>query len=133
MPVGILPMRIVMRSLSWLRGLTARMLLCCGLLVIAFALVFALLLGAFRDLDSKSHWATHSMTVLAQSGKTQNSISDMAGAALDYVEQGNEAARPRFDVARAQMLRNTAVLESLVRDNPTQHRSAVTLAAGAQG
>jgi PAS domain S-box-containing protein len=124
-------MRIVMRSLSWLRGLTARMLVVCGLLVVLFAVVFALLLTALRDLDSKSHWTAHSMDVLALSARTQNSISDMAAAALTYVEQGDKSARPRFAAARAQVLSNTAALERLVSDNPAQLREVTTIAAGA--
>jgi PAS domain S-box-containing protein len=121
-----------MRSLSWLRGLTARMLVGCGLLVVAFAVAFALLLTALRDLDSKSHWTTHSMIVLALSGKTQNSVSDMASAATNYVEDGDRAARPRFDAARAQVLRNTAALEQLVRDNPTQLRAAAAMRSSSE-
>jgi PAS domain S-box-containing protein len=132
MQADILPMRIVMRSLWWLRGLTARMLAVCGLLIVAFAVVFALLLTALRDLDTKSRLATHSMNVLALSGRTQNSVSDMASAAINYVQQGDKAARPRFETARAQVLRNTEALEQLVRDNRTRLRSAVTMRAGAE-
>src|SRR3982750_2605309 len=132
MPGDILPMSIVMRSLSWLRGLTARMLVGCGLLVVAFAVVFALLLTALRDLDSKSHWTTHSMNVLALSGKSQNSLSDTTSAATNYVVQGDKTAADRFAAARALALTNPAALEQLVRDNPTQHRAAVTIRAGAE-
>jgi PAS domain S-box-containing protein len=131
MPLDILPMRNVMRSSSWLRGLTARMLVCSAALLVAFAVVFALLNGALRDLDGKSRWATHSMNVLAVSGKTQNSISDMTTAALTYVEQGDQAARARWATSRDQVLSSTAALERMVGDNPTQLRSAKTIHDGA--
>jgi PAS domain S-box-containing protein len=121
-----------MRSSSWLRGLTARMLLVCGLLVLAFAVVFTLLLTALHDLDHKSQGTRHSMYVLALSAETQNSVSDMVSAATNYVQRGGKGARPRYEAARAQVLRNTAALEQLVRDNPTQFRAAVTIEAGAE-
>src|SRR5262249_10191012 len=118
-------------SSQWLRGLTARMLVCSGTLLVALAVVFALLNGALRDLDGKSRWATHSMNVLAVSGQTQNSISDMTAPAPTDGEQGDTGARARWASARDQILSNTVALEGMVRDNPTQLRSARTIHDGA--
>ena len=124
MPASFLPMTSVMRSLSWLRGLTARMLLASGLLFVAVAITFGVILHALNGLDKKSQWVAHSMEVLAHAGETQNGVSELATTTANDVNSGDPAILDHWRAVRAQLLLDTAQLQQMVADNPAQERAA---------
>jgi CHASE3 domain sensor protein len=132
MPSAFVPMTSVMRSLSWLRGLTARMLVASGALVVAIAVVFAVLLHALEGIDGKTRSVAHSMEVLAQAGDAQNSVSEFATATANYIGSGDPTILDHWDVARAEILLSTAQLQQLVSDNPVQERAAAAIRASAE-
>ncbi len=132
MPASFLPMTSVMRSLSWLRGLTARMLLASGLVAVAVAIIFGVVLHALNGLDKRSHWVTHSMDVLAHAGETQNSTSELATTTANFVTSGDPAMLDHWRVTRAQILMNTVELQAMVADNPAQERAADGIRASAE-
>ena len=117
------------------RGLTARMLLASGLLMLVLGAAFTVLLVAVADLRESARVARNSEEVLATANEVERLIVDLETGVRGFVLTREEGFLEPWDAARRSLPARAAALERLSAGNPEQERTArqIGQAASAYG
>jgi signal transduction histidine kinase len=112
-------------------GLTGRMLLASGLLLLVLGASFAVLLVAVADLRSSARTASDAEQVLAAANQLERLVVDLETGVRGFVITGRQQFLEPFDAARTSLPGRAATLERLSAGNPEQARTARRIAEAA--
>jgi CHASE3 domain sensor protein len=114
-------------------GLTARMMLASGLLMLILAATFAVLLVAVDDLRAAARAARSSDEALASANELERLVIDLETGVRGFALTGEEQFLEPFDAARTSLPARATALERLSAGNADQARRArrITEAASA--
>jgi signal transduction histidine kinase len=112
-------------------GLSGRMLLASGLLMLVLAAAFAVLLVAVDDLRDAARAARDSEEVLATANEFERLVIDLETSVRGFVLTGDDRFLEPWDAARRNLPDRAAALERLSAGNPEQARTARQLTQAA--
>jgi signal transduction histidine kinase len=112
-------------------GLTGRMLLASGLLMLILAATFAVLLVAVGDLRESAHAARNSEEVLTTANELERLVIDVETSVRGFALTGEAQFLQPWDDARRDLPARAAALERLSAGNPEQQRAARRIAQAA--
>jgi signal transduction histidine kinase len=113
-------------------GLTGRMLLASGLILLVLGVAFTVLLVTVRDLRKAASAADNSEQALTAANELERLVVDLETGVRGFVITGRQEFLQPFDAARRNLPARAAELERLSAGNPEQARTArrITQAAG---
>jgi signal transduction histidine kinase len=108
-------------------GLTRRVVIACGLLLVIVAAAFAVLLVAIEDMRESARQAAHSQRELTASTALERRVVDLESGARGFVITGEERFLGPWEAARSAIPRASTRLVRLT-DNAGQRRRAQGIA-----
>ena len=112
-------------------GLSGRMMLASGLLMLILAVPFSVLLVTVADLRAAEHAAQDSEELLATANELERLIVDLETSVRGFVITGTEEFLQPWNVARSRLPASAAALDQLSAREPEQARRAGRIAEAA--
>jgi signal transduction histidine kinase len=109
-------------------GLSSRLAVAVGLLMVVVGAAFAVLLVSVDDLRTSERLARHSEQVLVNANELERLVVDLETGQRGFVITGQERFLEPWQTARTSFPKQAGTLERLVADNPEQQARAQRIA-----